>query len=211
MRRTAVALGVGLALLTLAVVLVFSRSPTTVAGTNSITTSDYSEIENGKLAACHPVGQVPAGTTAVRLSIEARAVGPSVAIKLISSSGTLSEGRRPAGWGTAPTVTVPIRKLSQALRSARACVSIGPSVEPLRVHGQRLPSAPVGANKLALLAPRMEYLRPETSSWWSQIAKTAKHLGVGRAAAGSWIVFLVLALMLAVVLISSRLLLRELP
>jgi hypothetical protein len=56
----------------------------------------------------------------------------------------------------------------------------------------------------------MEYLRPGRKSWWSLASSVAHHMGLGHAASGTWIVFLVLALMLTVVILASRLALREL-
>jgi hypothetical protein len=56
----------------------------------------------------------------------------------------------------------------------------------------------------------MEYLRPQPKSWWSLASSIAYRMGLGRAVGGTWIVFLALALTLAVALLALRLTLREL-
>ena len=57
---------------------------------------------------------------------------------------------------------------------------------------------------------RVEYLRPGGASWWSVAPEVARRMGLGRAAPGTWIVLLVLALMGCLVALCSRLVLREL-
>jgi hypothetical protein len=57
---------------------------------------------------------------------------------------------------------------------------------------------------------RVEYLRPGDASWWSIAPEVARRMGLGHAAAGTWSVLLVLALMGCVVVLCSRLILREL-
>src|SRR6202043_813748 len=54
---------------------------------------------------------------------------------------------------------------------------------------------------------RVEYLRPGHSSWWSLASSVARRMGLGHAAAGTWIVFLLIALMITVVTLASRLIL----
>lgn len=55
-----------------------------------------------------------------------------------------------------------------------------------------------------------EYLRPSRSSWWSLAPSVARRMGLGHAPSGTWSALLVLALMAAVVLVCSRVILREL-
>ena len=57
----------------------------------------------------------------------------------------------------------------------------------------------------------IEYLHPGTRSWLSLAGEVARHMGFGRAGAGTWVVFLALALLVAAAGLASRLLLRELP
>src|SRR6202035_4134591 len=99
MRSVMVVLAVGLALLAIAVVALLSRAPLTVAGTNSIPAKVDVELEKGDVGSCQPAGTIPQGTSAIRIAIEARAVGPMVTLKVFSGSRVLTEGREVAGWG----------------------------------------------------------------------------------------------------------------
>ena len=210
MRSVVVALAVGLALMVIAVVVVLSQSPLTLAGTNSIAAKIDVEVEKGDIGSCQPAGMLPRGTSAIRIAIEARAVGPTVTVRVMSGSRVLTEGRQVAGWGAAPNVTVPVRRLAHPVDNARICIMVGPTVEPLRFRGTQIPSSPAHASKLQDVTLRMEYLRPRPKSWWSLASSVAYHMGLGRATSGTWIVFLALALMLAVAILASRLTLREL-
>jgi hypothetical protein len=212
MRPVTVALAAGLALLAVGVVLVLQRSPLTQVGSNSIPAKEYAEVANGEVAACQPAGPIPLYTSAIRMSIEARAVGPAVVVAVIAGSRVVSHGRQPAGWGTAPTVTVPIERLDRAISGARVCTSVGPSVEPLRVHGVRSGASAAGAaGPFGRIAMRMEYLRDGAHTWWSLASATVRRMGLGGPAEGAWIGFAPVALVLIVVVLLSRLILRELP
>jgi hypothetical protein len=210
MRSVKIVLALTLALTVIAIVAVLSRSPLTVAGSNSIPVQVGGELEKGDVGSCQPAGTLPRGASAIRVTIEARAVGPKVTLRVLSGSRVLSEGHRVAGWGTAPTVTVPVRRLDQAIDNARICTTVGPTVEPLRFYGTSAPAPVAGASKLQDVMLRMEYLRPGPRSWWSLGSSIAHHMGLGRAGSGTWIVYLAVALMLAVASLAARLALREL-
>jgi hypothetical protein len=210
MRSVKVVLAVGLAALAVAIVLVLAQSPISVAGGNSVPAKAYVELERGDIGSCQPSASIPKGTTAIRMTIEARAVGPKVSVRVISGSRVLSEGSQPAGWGSAPTVTVPVGRLAHAVHDARICIAIGPTVEPFRFYGIQAGSTALATNRLQQMTLRMEYLRPGPESWWSLASTVSYHLGLGRAAGGTWIVFLALALMLAATVLASRLMVREL-
>ena len=45
---------------------------------------------------------------------------------------------------------------------------------------------------------RVEYLRAGHGSWWSRASSVARHMGLGHAASGTWIVFLLIALMITI-------------
>jgi hypothetical protein len=210
MRSVAVVLAVGLAFTVLAGVAVLSQSPLTVAGGDSIPAKADVELERGDAVSCQPGGTLPRGTSAIRVAIEARAVGPTVTLRAYSGSHLVSQGQRAAGWGAAPTVTVPVNPLPHAVVHARICVALGATVEPVRLHGSATDPSSGQAGSLQGVALSMEYLRPGRESWWSLASSIAYRMGLGRAASGSWIVFLALALMLAVAVLAARLALREL-
>jgi len=210
MRSVKVALAAGLALTVLIAVVALSRAPLTVVGSNSVATKSSLELEHGELGGCQPAGTVPQGTSAVRLTIEARAVGPEVGVRVLAGSRVLTGGRRVAGWGSAPTVTVPVKRLAREVTGARVCVTVGPTVEPLRVHGTQAPLPAAGAGGLGRMTLRAEYLRKGPKSWWSLASSVAHHMGLGRAPSGSGVGYLALALMVAAAALACGLAVREL-
>lgn len=210
MRSVKVTLAVALALLVVAIGVALSQSPVVVAGTNSVPIQTQVELKKGDITSCQQVGAIPQGTSAIRLSVEARDVGPRVAVKILSGSRVLSAGARGAGWTAAITVTVPVARLSHAIRNARVCTTIGSTVEPFRVYGALAQPAATARSTLQGVRLRIEYLRPGPRSWWSAIPSAAYHMGLGRAAGGAWIVFLVVALVSAVAILAARVTLEEL-
>jgi hypothetical protein len=210
MRDVKVALVIGLVLTIVAVLVVLSRSPLTLAGTNAVPAKANVELAHGNVSGCQPVGTLPQGVSAIRIAIEVRAVGPKVSVKLLQGSQILSEGHQDTGWGVAPTVTVPIKRLVHPVEGARICIALGPTVEPVRLHGVLLASPSFAGRRLGGVTLRLEYLRPGPKSWFSLASSIAHHMGLGRAASGTWIAFLALALLLAVAILASRLALEEL-
>ncbi|HEV7936523.1 MAG TPA: hypothetical protein VGP18_00685 [Solirubrobacteraceae bacterium] len=210
MRRVAVALSVGLALLVVAILAILTRSPLTVIGTNSVPAAVTNELQNGNLSRCQSVGTFPKGTSAIRIAIEPTSAGPTVTAKVLSGTRVLTEGQLVSGWGAASSATVPVKPLAQTLEDAVICTAIGPAVLPFRIRGTPARRSAAGANKLQDMFLSMEYMRPGPQSWWSLAPSIAYHMGLGRAASGAWIVYFTIALMLAVVILSARLTLKEL-
>jgi Predicted membrane protein (DUF2142) len=203
-----VALGVGLALIALAVVLVLSGSPPTVAGTNSVVIEGFLESVPGGASGCQPSGTVPGGTSAMRLSLDSN-LGPKVRVEVLSGSQVITHGERGSGWGIADTVTVPVKRVAQTTPNTTTCLAIGPVVEPLKILGTGHSSTTNGRTGEG--GPfRIEYLHTGDKSWWSLLSSVAHHMGLGHAPSGTWIVFLLLAITIAIALLGSRLILREL-
>ncbi len=210
MRSVIVALAVGLVSIVIGVIAVLAHTPLKVAGTNSIPASGYIELEEkGKLSNCQQAGTLPQGTSAIRVGIEGLYFSPALTVKVMTGSRVLREGSQIAGGVSAPAVTVPVSRLAHAVNGARICLAVGPALEPIRFYGKPTGSAST-TNQLQGAALHVEYLRPGRQAWWSFLPSIAYHLGLGRAPSGTWVVFLVLALMLVVVAITSRLTLREL-
>ncbi len=206
MRNVTVGVAVGLVLIGVAVVVILSRSPLTVVGTNSIPAKDYIQLES-QFSNCQPAGTLPRGTSAIRIAIEGIYFNPAVTVRVLTHSHLLREGEQVAGGGPAPTATVHIGALPHTVYGARVCTTVGPAGEPVRFSG--MPGANnAGGPQDAVL--RMEYLRPGPRSWWSLAPSIAYHMGLGRSPGGTWVVFLALTLMLAIVLGASRLTLKEL-
>jgi hypothetical protein len=204
MRSVTVALAAGLALMGIAAIMVLASSPLTVAGTNSIPAKQQLERKDG-LSTCQSAGTLPQGTSAIRIGIEGRSASPAVTVRVLTGSRVLREGQQVAGRGPTPNVTVPVGGLAHAVDGARICTMVGPTVEPVKFYGMI-----AKANQSQSVVLRMEYLRPGPRSWWSLASSVAYHMGLGHAPSGTWVVFLVLALMLGVVIVVSRLTLREL-
>jgi hypothetical protein len=211
-----VALAVGLVLTAVALVVVLSGSRLVVAGTNSIPTYPAVGFLGGGTSHCQPSGTVPQGTTAIRISASAD-TGPSVTLKVLSAGRPVTSGERAAGWGIDETVTVPVARVARTIPAATICVAFGQAVEPVLINGTRVPteirstgprSTPESNSEALRL--RVEYLRPGPDSWWSMVSSVAHRMGLGHWPSGTWIVFVLLAIMLAIAALASRLVLGEL-
>jgi hypothetical protein len=204
-RRVRVALAVGLALLLAAIAVVLSQSPLTVAGTNGVVTNPRSLVVGGGSMVCAPAGTLPAGTSAIRLSVVGNA-GPRVRLTARSGIETIASGERAAGWGIAESLTVPVNRVSAAMPNTEICLNFGPAVEPVAINGS--PVRTVAGGEVPGF--RVEYLQTGSKSWWSLASGVADRMGRGHAPSGTWIVFLLIALMIALAALVSWLVLREL-
>jgi hypothetical protein len=204
MRSVRIALAAGLLATAAAVGVVLSGSPVAVAGTDGVPAGQSAAHFYTAQTSCQAAGTLPAGTTAIRVSLSAN-IGPQVSLEALSGSTLVTDGERDAGWGVDETVTVPVRRVPRTIRDARICLTTGPVVEPLQVNGARV-RAPGGA--VVLL--RFEYLRARSASWLSLIPSVARHMGLDHAPAGTWVAYMLVGVMLAVTAIASSLVLREL-
>jgi hypothetical protein len=204
MLRVRLAVAVGLALTAVALGLVLAHAPLTVAGTNEVPANFAVVFVHGGQRECQYGGTVPEGTTAVRISYSAN-IGPKVMLGIFEGSRLVTSGERQAGWGVDETVTVPMRRVAATVHDARLCESIGEAVEPIQVNGVRLQAR--GGTKLFL---RAEYMRPGPSSWLALVGSVARRLGYGHAPGGAWVAYVLIAAMLTLCALISRVLLREL-
>jgi Predicted membrane protein (DUF2142) len=204
-----VALIVGLAALAIAIGVVLSRSPLTVAGTNSIPDGSPIASVAGGTSACQTSGTIPQGTSAIRISVSQNS-GPKVTLEALSGPFIVARGERPSGWGIDETVTVPVERVTRTIPNAKICVAFGRAVESVRINGALVRTASAGGAPATALRFRVEYLRPGDSSWWTLASGIARRMGFGHAPSGTWIVFLLLALTIAIVALASWLILREL-
>ena len=209
MTSVRIALAVGLVLVAAALGVVLSSSPVSVAGTNAILASPAFVYASGDSHRCQPGGTVPTGTTAVRISASAN-IGPSVTLKVFSGSHPVTSGERDAGWGVDETVTVPVTRVLRTIPASTLCIAFGAAIEPFEIKGAQEPTTTAGGPIGESLGLRVEYLRPGHASWWSLASSVAHRMGLGHAPAGTWIVFLLIAIMLTVTALASRLILREL-
>jgi hypothetical protein len=200
------ALAIGLALMATALIVVLSQSPLTVAGTNSIPAYKAVASAAGGSGGCQPSGTMPRGTSAIRISASAN-TGPRVTVKALSGAQLITSGERDAVWGVDETVTVPVKRVPRAIPNTSICIAFGPTVEHIQINGALVPTTSASGQSGRALMFRVEYLRPGHSSWWSLASSVARRIGLGHAAAGTWIVFALIALMVAVIALASWLLL----
>ncbi len=106
-----------------------------------------------------------------------------------------------------------VKALPHAVAPVRICFKLGPSVETVQLGGSRTSAARAARGLTGQpLSGRftIEYMSAGVSTWWSLARTVARHMGLGRAPAGSWVALLVLLAMVAAVTSGSWLLLREL-
>jgi hypothetical protein len=205
MSRVRLALAAGLTALAVALGVVLSGAPLSVAGTNGVPAQLAVTFIRGNDVICQGAGTVPAGTVAIRVSLSVN-IGPRVSLRVVSGSHVVTEGEREAGWGVDETVTVPVRRVRQTAVDARICTTVGPAVEGIQVNGVDTRSSTGGGTLLL----RMEYLRPARSSWLSLVATVAHNMGIGHALSGAWVAYAAIAVMIGVTALVSRLSLRGL-
>jgi hypothetical protein len=206
-----VTLGVGIALIAILGAYTLTRSPPRVVQASSLgqapvatTIADASFCQAGET--------LPAGVSGLRLAVWAF-FGANIHVTVSSGSRTLTAGRRGPDW-TGSSVTIPVTPLRHAVSPVKVCIDVGPNSEVLYFMGREAPqSVAAVASTGEPLAGRLgiEYLAAGSRSWWSRILEVARHMGLGHALSGTWVVLLIAALMAAVGGLAIRVALRELP
>jgi hypothetical protein len=211
MRDVKIALILALALVAIALAIVLTGSPPAVTRAKAPTAG----ARVGALASGGEVCQggevVPRGTTAMRVWLDA-VIGPPLTLTARSGSRVLTGGRRGAGWSTS-SVTIPVRPVARTSSDVTVCVGVGQASESVMVLGVGSPSRYAAYDaRHEPLAGRVaiEYLRPGGLSWWSLARSVARRMGLGHALSGAWVALLALAVVVAMVAVSSWLVLREL-
>jgi hypothetical protein len=198
------ALAMGLTVTAIALGLVLSQTPLVLAGTNGVPADPaVTYLRHGGIL-CQGGGTLPADTVAVRVSLSANA-GPRVSLRALSGSRVVAEGERGAGWGTDETVTVPVARVPRTIRDTRVCATVAQAAEPIQVNGATVQTA--GGEAVWL---RLEYLRHGPTSWASLAASVAHRMGLAHAPGGTWVVFALIAAMVGVCVLASRLILSDL-
>jgi hypothetical protein len=191
------ALVAGFVILAIALVVTFSHSPPSLAWSNyaplrgSILTT-----ESGGGSACQGPLPLPADVSAVRISLY-DSQGPRVAVRVLAGNRVLTSGVRGAGWiGESPTV--PLAPVRRSVAGARLCFALGQPAGIVALQGSAA-SGPEALSFAGAKGPRVrmrvEYLKPGTSSWWSQATPVARRMGLGRWPSGTWLALLVVALL----------------
>jgi len=189
--RTSIVLAAGLALIAAILGVTLARSPPTLAGTNRVPAKSLIGLVEHPAGACQTGETLPAGTSAIRLSLVS-IIGPRVAVSALSGGHVITHGSTGAGWTTSE-VTVPVTPLAHSVSPITICVRLS-DLNGERLHGRL----------------RVEYVRAGHSSWLSLISAVARHVSLGRAWSGMWVVFFILALALSVVALTSWGIVREL-
>ncbi len=199
-----VALAAGLVLLATAVAVRVSRPPLVAFATNSVKAEAAIATAKGNTTFCQSNETLPAGASAMRVSVGVN-VGPKVTVTVLSGSQVVAEGAQAAGW-TGEEVTVPLAPVASAVAGTSVCIALGPAVESIELAGVKA-QHPTGE------APgkvRVEYLHPGSRTWLSMAMGVARRMGLGRSPSGTWIALVPILLMVAALVLASRLVLREL-
>jgi hypothetical protein len=208
--RIRVVLVAGVALIVVALAVTLSRTPQVVARANSAFTHKTIATTTAPAGACQGRETLPRGGSAIRLGLTA-VVGPEVKVRVLSGSRLLASGTRAAGW-EGGSVTVALRPAASSAAEVTVCFRVDKLNGPVEMLGVRTHRDAALGQEGKRLPGRLhiEYVRPGQESWWSMAFATARRLGLGRAAAGTWNALLVLALTATLIALPSWLLTREL-
>ena len=119
--RTSIVLAAGLALIVALVGVTLVRSPPTPAGTNRVSGYNRLGIAERPVGVCQAGETLPAGTSALRLSLVS-IVGPRVAVRVLSDGRVFTRGSISAGW-TSSEVTVPVAPRAHTSRPSHSACS----------------------------------------------------------------------------------------
>lgn len=208
--RTSIVLAAGLVLIAAFVGVTLARSPPTLAGTNRVPAEHLIGVVERDVGACQTGEALPAGTSAIRLSLVS-IVGPRVAVSVLSDGRVVTHGATGAGW-TSSEVTVPMAPLAHRVAPVTLCVRLSDLNGEVEFKGART-SAPVAVSERGERLHgrlRVEYVRAGHSSWAALVSGIARNVSFGRAWSGMWIVVFILALTLSVVALTSWGIVREL-
>ena len=208
--RTSIVLATGLVLIAASVGVTLARSPPTLAGTNGVHAESLIGVVERAAGACQSGETLPAGTSAIRLSLVS-IVGPRVAVRALAGGRAVTRGSTGAGW-TSSEVTVPVAPLAHSVSPVKLCVRLSDLNGEVEFKGART-SAPAAVSERGERLHgrlRVEYVRAGHSSWATLISAVARHVSLGRAGSGLWVVFFILALALSVVALTSWGIVREL-
>jgi hypothetical protein len=208
--RIGLALAAGLLLIVLAVAIALAHAPLVLARQNLAQTHTTVARTTIPTGACQAGEVLPRGTSAIRLGL-VTVLGPEVAVRVFSGSRLLTRGVHGPGWEGA-SVTIPVRSLARTFVPVRVCFALSLLNGPVSMLGWHTGHAAAAVAEGKPLPGRMhiEYLRPARETWWSMVSATARRLGLGRAASGTWNALLVMALAVVLIALSSWLLKREL-
>jgi hypothetical protein len=208
--RIRLVLAGGLAVTAIGIFVALLHAPATVAAGNGVEPAVSLGLLGEGERICQAEEALPAGTSAVRLSLTA-VTGPQVNVQVLAGAHAIAHGSRGSAWyGT--VVTVPLPAVARTYRDVTVCLQLRFLTGIVRARGSYTSTKAAATDDGQPLPGRLSvsYLRPGHSSWWSQATAIVHHMGLGRAAAGSWIVIPIVLLMVSAIALGSGLILREL-
>ncbi len=209
-RAVRIATIASLAVLLLAAIAVLLQRAPRRSGTNLAPVAAVSVPIPARGELCQPDEVVPADTAGVR--VLASATGPTGALyaRVLTPAGAaISTGSLAPGWRPG-SVTVPVRELRSSRAGLTVCLRNGATTSVLL--GGSLPEPPYvltidGAQQSGRI--QIDYMRPGTDSWLGLLPALSHRFSLGRASFTSFLApFAVLALMLAVIALTVRVVLR---
>ncbi len=210
-RAVKLTFGAGIVILGLLVALAMTQAPPRVLRAGPKISSELA-TSTGDGTVCQRGEVLPAGASAIRISVTAF-IGARVRVAVFSGAHVIAEGAHGPDW-SGTSVTVPITPVHQTVDHTKVCAYVGPNSQPIYILGS--PSAPQEAAENGFGQPlngriQTEYLASAEGSWWSRILTVARHMGLGHALEGTWVVLLIAALVASALLLSIWTALRELP
>jgi hypothetical protein len=208
--RIKIVLAAGLALIAIAVLLTLLHAPSTVASTNGIQPTARLVAARGDADACQAGETLPVGTSAIRLELLA-ATGPRVSVQVFAGGRVITRGTKGTAW-YGSTVTVPVQPVNRAYTHTTVCFQLRQLSGEVDAYGARTTPvvAATAAGKPLPGRVRIVYLRKGRQSWWALAGAVIEHMGLGRAASGTWIVIPIVALAAAAIALGSWVVIREL-
>jgi hypothetical protein len=207
--RIKVAIAIGLTLTAVAVGVSLARSPLVRAGTDG--TPLLTEIGATSLPAtiCQGEERVPAGTTAIRVSLLSL-LGPRIVLIARAGGQVVSTGEIGYGW-TGAVVTIPVTRVVGTHRHTKICMTLAKRRQLVNLHGANTKFSPAVIEGTQVLPGRVriDYLHPDSKPWLSLALPTARRIGLNIAGSG-WIAIIPLVLLVSAAALTSWLLARDL-
>jgi hypothetical protein len=208
--RIKLVLAAGLLAIALSAWATLARAPLIVTRENLPKTHHSLIATNRPAEACQTQEVLPRSTVAIRLGLGS-VLGPKVTLSVLSGTRVLTRGMRTPGWEGA-SVSVPVQPLSATVAPVKICFHLLSFNGRVTMFGWPAGNPEAAISEGQPLPGRMhvEYLRSSQRSWGSMASEVARRFGLGRAASGTWTVFLVMGLAATLITLSSWLLTREL-
>lgn len=207
--RIKIVLAAGLTLSAIVGLMVLLHSPATVAATNGVQPTTTLATASADISVCQSNETLPARASAILLQLNA-VVGPRVTVKIFDGARLITHGTQGTGWYGA-AVIVPLTPTSHTFVHVRLCFQLSllsGYVGLLGTGSSPSRAATVGTRSLSGRIST-SYLRPGRASWLSQIGTVLRHMGMGRAAGGTWIALPIAALIGAALALASWVLVKE--